>query len=163
MNFNQFKNLVVIPTLEHLDPEIPFSDTAVDLLMMTVAHESSAARFLQQFNGPALGVFQMEPATEKDIFDNYLKYRAPLLNKVKALMSEQDNQLVVNLGYAAAMARIHYFRDHKALPVNNPDSHQLYLEALGDYAKRVYNTAEGKATSARYVSDYTAWKTAYYY
>ncbi|OOE33753.1 hypothetical protein BZG00_15980, partial [Salinivibrio kushneri] len=126
------------------------------------AHESLRCRYIKQYQGPALGVFQMEPATEKDIFDNYLIYRAPLLNKIKALMSEQDNQLIVNLGYATAMARVHYFRDHKALPLQNEDNYSAYIESLGDYAKRVYNTKEGKATPARYVTDYENWKADLY-
>ena len=40
-----------------------YSDAAVDLLMLTAAQESACGKYIRQLgNGPALGIFQMEPA-----------------------------------------------------------------------------------------------------
>ena len=44
INFHQFKEYVVKPTLEYLSDEIPYSDEAVDLLMLTAGHESKGGK-----------------------------------------------------------------------------------------------------------------------
>ena len=128
--------------------KVAYSDTAVELLMMTAAHESKLGTYLAQMNGPALGMFQMEPATEEDIWDNYLHYR-PELELAISQFSMGDvypEEMKWNLKYAIVMARIHYYRVPQALP-------EGYKE-LAEYAKEHYNTQEGKATSEKYLEDY---------
>lgn len=63
INYNQFKEHVVVPVLKYLEPEIPYSESAVNLLLMTAAHESRGGTYLKQINGPALGVYQMDQLT----------------------------------------------------------------------------------------------------
>ena len=47
------------------------SDNAVNLLMGTAAQESHLGKYRKQIGGgPALGIFQMEPATFNDIVNN---------------------------------------------------------------------------------------------
>lgn len=149
INKNQFRELVVKPALEFLDPEIPYSEHAVELLMMTAAHESKLGTYLKQVGGPALGVFQMEPTTENDIWENFLEYNQDIYDKVEVLTWD----LVTNLLYAAAMARVHYFRDSEPLPSGSLSDKKTILE-LAEYAKRVYNTEAGKATAQKYYDDY---------
>ena len=48
--------------------------SAVNLLLGTAAQESRLGEYIEQVNGPALGIFQMEPKTEIDIFRNFLTY-----------------------------------------------------------------------------------------
>jgi hypothetical protein len=49
------------------------------LLLGTALTESGDMHYLHQLgNGPALGVYQMEPTTHEDIYDNYLKYKKEL-------------------------------------------------------------------------------------
>lgn len=61
------------------------------------------------------------------------------------------NQLITNLQYATAMARIHYYRVPESLPRRcDFDNHGLYLRALGAYAKHHYNTEQGKAVAQDY-------------
>ena len=142
-DIGQLTALVIVPTLKYLNPEIPFSNSAVKLLQMTLAHESNCGQYIAQLGGPALGIYQMEPATEMDIERNFLAYREDLQYKV-----DQTGHCVnkisslLNPVYATAMARVHYYRDKKALPDD--------LIELSNYAKRVWNTEEGKATARDY-------------
>jgi hypothetical protein len=162
IDFDQFKEHVVVPTLKYLDSEIPYSEEAVDLLMMTCAHESTGGTYLRQkgMTGDrgAFGVYQMELATAGDIWNNFLCYEDGLeiymygLGNRKGIL-EQD--LITNLAYATAMARVHYWRVAEALP-NKDDTR--YMSKLGIYAKKYYNTKLGKATSSKYVVDYLTWR-----
>ena len=160
MNASQLREEVIKPVLHHLDPLIPYSETAVELLMMTAAHESLLGQFLVQVRGPALGIYQMEPATEDDIWNNFLKHRDPLMERVKLLMmrmvNEEDlcqDQLIGNLYYATAMARVHYWRVPEALPSGNIKL-QSTIKDLAAYAKKYYNTELGKATEDDYYAAY---------
>ena len=72
-NAQQFRNLIIEPTLEAIGMN---STSAVELLLGTMATESWAGTYIKQIkNGPALGVYQMEPATHDDIVINYLNHR----------------------------------------------------------------------------------------
>ena len=160
INAKQFRELIVRPTLKYLEPEIPYSTEAEDLLVMTAAHESHLGTYLKQVNGPALGVYQMEPATHADIWENFLEYRDKLAWVVDDLLTERldedySDSLVFDLRYATAMARVHYYRDREAIPKEKDyPTRSEYIDALGAYAKRVYNTELGKATANQYVKDY---------
>jgi hypothetical protein len=46
-------------TLRALEPEVPYSEPAVELLMMTAAAESALGRYIKQIGGPARGIFQI--------------------------------------------------------------------------------------------------------
>lgn len=154
INAKQFRELIVRPTLKYLDPEIPYSTEAEDLLVMTAAHESHLGTYIKQVNGPALGVYQMEPATHDDIWANFLKYQAKIFWVIDDLRHGSNN-LVFDLRYATAMARVHYYRDKEAIPKEKDyPTRSEYIDALGAYAKRVYNTELGKATAKQYVKDY---------
>jgi hypothetical protein len=155
INVNQLIKYVIIPTLKHLDPDIPYSDTAVDLLVMTCAHESLGGKYLHQINGPARGIYQMEPNTEDDIDHNFLNFRPKLENKVDSTRGGfVDGEMMYNLAYATAMARVHYWRVSESLP---DPLNAGYIDALGEYAKKHYNTHKGKATAKAYVRDYFAY------
>jgi hypothetical protein len=161
IDFNQFKEHVVVPTLKYLDSEIPYSEEAVDLLMLTCAHESRGGTYLRQkgMTGTegAFGVYQMELATHEDIWDNFIESRDSLSDTVKEFTSDYlqpSMDLITNLAYATAMARVHYWRVAEALPSKDDTN---YLSKLGDYAKKYYNTELGKATSSKYVTDYLEW------
>lgn len=160
MNIRQFRDVIVKPTLRFLAPEIPYSETAVELLMMTMAHESNGGYYLEQVKGPAKGPYQMEPATEDDIWQNYLEYNQPLCDKLHELCiglpqypELYDNELSANLFYATAMARLQYYRDSQPLP--SGDLHyDGTIRELAHYAKRVFNTEAGKAHADDYYNAY---------
>lgn len=159
MNAKQLRELVIRPTLQYLSPAIPYSETAVELLMMTAAHESHLGEYIAQVGGPALGIYQMEPATENDIHDNFLRYRRGLEVDIHgltsaALIEDKDGvDLIYSLPYATAMARVHYFRVPEALPEGSLQNEET-IRKLAAYAKKYYNTGLGKATEEDYYEAY---------
>ena len=146
MSFNkkQFRELIK-NTLKELDLH---SRDAVNLLMGTAAQESMFGTYLKQLgNGPALGVFQMEPATFKDIFENYLAYKPDLLDKVRGFALYLDaDETVWNLKFTIIMARGHYLRVNEALPVD--------LIGYAAYWKKYYNTEKGAGTEQEFIRNY---------
>ena len=150
----QLRLQVVRPALELIEL---WSSRAEALVLGTAAQESHL-RYLSQLGaGPALGLWQMEPDTHTDIWDNYLRYRPELAERAMLAGGHQattkherppHNWLIYNLRYAAAMCRIHYRRVPAALP--NADD----LQAMGKYYKQFYNTAEGAATVGEFVRSY---------
>ena len=134
------------------------SKVATELLMMTCAQESLLGQYLHQVKGPAEGYFQIEPATERDIWNNYLRYKSALASKIKALIPGGDYSrptipniphMRVNLSYQICMARIHYYRVPEKLPINTPQD-------LARYYKKYYNTYLGKATPEQAIRAYTS-------
>ena len=89
----------------------------------------------------------MEPATHNDIWNNFLKYKPELAEKVGNLLTPGDKvqQLVGNLPYAAAMCRIHYLRVPKALPGVGD------IKGFSFYWKNYYNTQLGAGTPEDFV------------
>jgi len=140
MNPEQLRELIT----EVLQKADLYSPSAVELLMLTAAAETRCGKYIKQINGPALGIFQMEPATHADIWKNYLRYHPELVRKIRSLSGENwsdvDLALKGNLIYQILLARIHYLRDPKPLPPADD------IEALAQYYKRVWNTYKGKAT-----------------
>jgi hypothetical protein len=79
---NQLRHYVVRPTLRRLGL---WSKSAENLLMGTAAQESHLGTYLHQVGGgPAKGIFQMEPATERDLIKNYIRYRPELHKQMMA-------------------------------------------------------------------------------
>lgn len=163
----QFRELIVRDTLLDLDHVIPYREEAEDLLCMTAAHESLLGTYIKQVGGPALGVYQMEPATHDDIWYNYLLTR-PLKEAVlsfcdtyiqefvedgKPFSKYPSRGLIANLKYATAMARVHYWRVPEALPRKDSEPF-TYLASLAIYAKKYYNTPLGKAAMDDYYQAY---------
>ena len=120
------------------------SRAAEQLLLGTAIQESLLVHTEQIGGGPALGYFQMEPATHDDIWENYLKYRKGLSSKVLSVAGEKAGTrpksilLKSNDSYAAAMARVHYARVPEALPTAGD------IKGMATYWKQYYNTPEGK-------------------
>jgi len=145
----QFKECIIIPTLQHLDPIIPYSEAAVELLMGTAIVESGLVYLRQLGRGPAVGVYQMEPATHDDIWEHYIAYRYREVDEEKGLcdlLASSDAQdMVGNMNYATAMARIHYYRVSEPLPEAGD------VEAMAHYWKTYYNTSAGKGTTLKYL------------
>jgi hypothetical protein len=132
-----------------------WSPAAEDLLLGTAAVESRCGQFLVQHGGgPALGIFQMEPETHDDIWQNWLRYRTHHLDDLTMagirsgdpMVWPSADHLVTDLAYATAMARFHYRRVPEALP-NAGD-----VPALARYWKQHYNTPLGAGTEAKFIS-----------
>jgi len=127
------------------------SDSAEELLMMTAATESHLGRYIEQVGGPAEGVFQAEPATIEDIWDNYLGYRPELPTRVIDVIGGgglSKFALRANLTYQIIMARIHYLRVKARLPAADD------IGGLASYWKTHYNTKLGKGTVKKAIESY---------
>lgn len=152
VNPQKFLLFVIRPTLLRLGLHSPASE---QLLLATAIQESHLVH-RKQIGGPALSYFQIEPKTHNDIWDNYLKYRSQLSNKVMQLMSnagaDKIKELENNDKYATAIARIHYLRVHAPIPQFND------IAKMAAYWKRYYNTALGKGRVIDFISN---WKKYY--
>lgn len=153
MSFNakQFREKIKA-VLTYLDPAIPYSDEAVELLMLTAAQESQLGTYLKQVKGPARGVFQIEPTTEIDMWrtlaTDHFKLLRKKISELRSPMELKDaTNMELNLGYQIAMARFYYFRIPASLPSPEP-------EELAKYWKRFYNTYLGKGTVEEAVKNY---------
>ena len=138
MDPKQLLEHIIRPALEILQM---VSREAEILLLATAAQESRCGHYIKQVKGPALGIFQMEPATHRDIYENFLQYKPSIerrMDPIRFPYWSKQKQLVVNPLYSAAMARLQYFRDSQPLP-------EVSKEAMWEYYKRVYNTHLGAA------------------
>jgi len=145
----QFRVEVVRPVLVHLGLH---SAAAENLLVGTALHESGGLRWLRQLGGgPAFGVYQIEPSTHDDIWRNYLRFRPRLNDRVARLAANQPTrpeQLITNLAYATAIARVHYLACAGAVPDAGD------LGGLARYWKRYFNTPKGAGTAAGFIESY---------
>src|ERR1700751_1761010 len=145
----QLRNLIITPALNDL---LLYSDEAVELLLFTCANESDGGTYIKQFNGPALGIYQMEPVTYNDIWQNWIMHKSDILLRLthnfEASRMPDEYRLMYDLRFATAMARIHYQRVKEPLP-------KLYdVDGLWNYYKTYYNTAAGKANKETAVNAY---------
>jgi hypothetical protein len=138
--------------LYYLDPFIPYSKTAVELLMLTCAQESRLGTYLKQVKGPARGIFQIEPATEIDLWRtlNMPEYTS-LKSLISQLMGSTEpmgaTSMEMNLAYAIAMARFYYWRISEPLPI-------LDTTHMAMYWKKFYNTYLGRGKVEEAVNNY---------
>lgn len=147
---SHLRDYVIKPILIYLGNKY-YSESAVNLLLGTAAVESNLGKYLHQINGPALGIYQIEPNTYYDIRKNYLHYHYELRYKINQLLITIFNRkknLVFNLAYATAIARICYYRFAESLP--NYDD----VEGLANYWKKYYNTKLGKGTVEKFIDNY---------
>lgn len=153
LDVGQLKHLVVEPTLKGLGLG---GSAAVNLLTGTALAESRGTYLKQVGGGPALGLWQMEPATHDDCWNNFLRF--PVGKRLGGILEDmlapdlpRSAQMITNLRYACAMARIRFYRVKAALPVADDPY------ALSRYHKVHYNTVLGAADPAANV---TFFKTA---
>lgn len=124
-----------------------YSPEAVELLVGTAAAESQGGYYWKQVNGPAVGIFQMEPDTEKDIWLNYISYHDRLYKKLVAYgYGIPSDSLQYDLKYQIIMCRLHYYRVSAPIPKT--------LEGQALYWKKYYNTYKGKGTAQKYMDKY---------
>lgn len=148
----QFKDLIVRPALHDLGM---YSEDAVALLIFTCAAESNGGRYLKQTGGPALGIYQMEPDTHTDLWQNYIiksnhSLLTIMINNFSCGRMPDEERLIYDLRYASAMTRIYYARVKAPLPKSDD------VSALWRYYKHYYNTLNGKAEPAHAISAYQA-------
>jgi hypothetical protein len=131
--------------------EIPHghSEDAVELLMMIAAHESRLGTYLRQVGGPALGIFQMEPATHDDVWENGDSCEdngAVLGYNLECTIG--GDMLEYDLRYQIFMARQRLFMKPEQIPSVNR------VAEMAMYCKRHWNTVHGDADAPDYFNAY---------
>ena len=151
MDAQQLHDLIIKPTLEYMGGNY-YSKDAAFLLLCTAAIESNCGHYIKQVGGPALGVWQMEPSTESDIWKNCDAIQdevfSLLIDEIlpEAYKSFSPSAVMVLPMYACAMARLKYSMDSEALP-DHKDIHAVYR-----YYKRIYNTELGASTFEKFIN-----------
>ena len=147
MNAEQLRLYLIRPTLEYLGMG---GLNAENLLLGTAAQESALGQYIKQVGGgPAEGIFQMEPMTESDIWENFIVYNNALEAKMRMLLIPNSTgmpQLIINLAYSVAMARLQYRRFPEPLPAD--------VEGMAALWKKRYNTFSGKGTALEFIENY---------
>ena len=152
-----FVDEVITPALEALGLDGDLQ-AATELLLGTAMQESGLVFRKQLGGGPARGLFQMEPATHDDIWANFLKFRAALSAKVRQFLAGREvdaQELIDNDRYAAAMARIQYYRMGQIVG-KDPVPDATDIAGMADYWKTYYNTAGGAGAPAQFVANWEA-------
>lgn len=149
INIEQFRQLIVKPVLKDL---VLDSDSAEELLVFTCANESKGGTYLHQVNGPALGIYQMEPETYNDIWKNFIN-KSPrlcmiLVSNFGCSYQAQPERMVWDLHFATVLARLHYARVSEPLPKAND------LNSIWEYYKKYYNTPKGSAQKDSALENY---------
>lgn len=134
----QFRDLIE-RTLASIDPVLA-TPVAVNLLLGTAAQESSLGRYLRQIHGPAVGAFQMEPATFEWL-------QAKYEDKYPEILGRSAQDMEWDLRLAIIMARLRYRAIPLALPAGD-------IATLAAYWKRHYNTPLGAGTVEEFEANY---------
>lgn len=147
-----FIQYILRPSLSKIDL---YSEDAAKLLLGTALHETLLGKFLHQLSGPALGVYQIEPDTHTDIWENYIKFRQKLRMNILSMYPNLINcvdheKLIYDLQYATIIARLIYRR----VPEKLPTKYSIIKQA--EYWKTHYNTVLGKGCKSRYIQNMRA-------
>ena len=144
LDIHDFKNHILVPTLKAVDL---YSESAVNLLLGTAIQESRLTYLKQKGGGPALGLFQIEPATLDDIYNRYLKRtdKKELLAKIKKFTTAQDvrDQVIGNIPFAVLIARVRFYMVSEALPAHDD------LEALAQVLEKIFQQLYGSWDGSR--------------
>ncbi len=149
MDAIEFHDYVIVPTLDQINLNQP---GASFLLLGTALVESDLSHLRQIGEGPALGLYQMEPATYDDLWLWLTEYTrdhelARDISRLAAQWPHGATQLMANTAYATAMARCLYRRRPEPLPYPSTD-----LNAHALYWKTHYKTFQPEQTH-RYVRE----------
>jgi len=143
----QLRDLVVRPALASLG--LPGGEVAERLVMGTAAHESDGLRFIHQLGqGPALSLWQIEPATAKDAL---ARAAAPLCARITGFVppaSTVIDDLPGNLYLGAAFCRLVYYMKPFKMPA------RATAEELAAAWKKHWNTDRGAGTPEQFLRHY---------
>lgn len=148
---------VIRPTLHQYQKASPhyikfplWSPAAEELLLGTALQESDLTH-RHQMNGPAAGLFQMEPRTFESVKSYIGRSHRPLAGLIQAQLASSEFKgidfsiLAEDDNIACIFARMFYYRFLEPIP----SCGDLYAQAK--YYKKYYNTSLGKATENDYI------------
>ncbi|HBA72772.1 MAG TPA: hypothetical protein DCZ63_11485 [Geobacter sp.] len=141
-DLRQFDDLLRRRLQHHAASGLPlYSDSAVVLLLGTAAHESGFGTFLRQVNGPALGIFQIEPPTFEWLRGKYE-------DQFPRLLGVTADQLEWDLDLSILVARLRYYVAPPPLP--DPTD----LEDMAAYWFEHYNCSGVEARRQQFMLDW---------
>jgi len=150
INAKQLRELVICPALHSIGL---WSSMSEDLLIMLAAHESNGGDYIAQIDGPALGIYQMEPATHNFLWsklrgtdEKYMALGGKILFACHFMGKPDSTELIWNMKYATMMARVLFLLNKEPIPTD--------IKNLAQYAKKYWNSPSGKATPEKYESAY---------
>jgi hypothetical protein len=154
LDAKQLRDYIVRPTLELLN--LPHIDSAERLIMGTGAQESAGFKYIHQLGkGPALGLWQMEPATFNDLWKRFVvssRYERKIGIHIEFLVADSgtslEEQLIWNLRFACAMCRVHYYARKFSFTGRET------VVDLAHIWKKHYNTIEGKGTAEEFIKNW---------
>jgi len=150
LNVTLIRTQVIYPALNKMGM---WSEAAGELVLGTAIVESNLTYLKQHGDGPALGLWQVEPATHEDLYANYLNYRPEMMSSLMELRSpalNMNENLATNLMYGAAVCRLCYYRKPDPLPEVGD------VEGQGAFWKKHYNTPLGTGTVPKYALKVTS-------
>jgi len=103
LHINHMQQQVIYPALNKMGM---WSEAAGELVLGTAIVESNLTYLKQHGEGPALGLWQVEPATHEDLYANYLNFRPEMMSRLMELRSpalNMNENLATNLMYGAAV------------------------------------------------------------
>lgn len=114
---------IIKPSLAHLATiKLKADSPASRQFMLAVAAiESRCGEYFKQMgNGPALGIWQVEPATSDDIYEHYLSGEIDLRDCIDSMMVQVWHpgvqQHIVSPMYNCAIARMCVYRQADPMP-----------------------------------------------
>ena len=139
---------IIDDVLKRMDEDmgIPYSEDAAKLIFETGKAESGYRYLEQMGGGPAVSFFQMEEATIKSMFENYITYRKPAvacLYRLGLVERHMSFCVMSNIALAVAFCRIYYWRKPGSIPSD--------IEGRAAYWKKHYNTEGGKGSVKHYL------------
>ena len=81
--------------------------------------ETGYKHLKQMGGGPAIGFFQIEPATLYDVMDNYVAYRPQIKTDLYSLGYDEkhaETRVMSNIALQVAFCRLCYRRDKNPIP-----------------------------------------------
>jgi hypothetical protein len=79
LSVSSIRTQVIYPALNKMGM---WSEAAGELVLGTAIVESNLTYLKQHGEGPALGLWQVEPATHEDLYANYLNFRPEMMSSL---------------------------------------------------------------------------------
>lgn len=151
LNPGQFKDLIVIPTLERIGLSSP---AAINLVCGTALVESNLESISQIPSGIAKGLFQIENATYLDLLHRLSEKKALQNSVLNALhfvsFPLSADYLIGNIYAGVIFCRLKYYFNPEPLP--EADN----ISGLADFWSRIYNTRNSMIDKTRFIGRYEA-------
>ena len=158
MNVGQLTELIVRPALKQMGAHSP---AAEQLVLGTCAKESALGTYVHQVGGgPALGIFQMEPATYDNIWNQYLNDHDSLKRMILGACGytsvPHEDRLMTDYKLATMMCRVKYLWIKAKLP-NYGD-----IDGQAHYWAKYYNGNPVTGIPQKYIDTYNQYVGGYY-